>query len=63
MAAILTGLKWYLIVLERVWRKGNSLSRVFYNITIQKHQFIGTQFIYSPTLTFIYDYWKNDSFD
>ena len=37
------------------------LSRVFSNTTVQKHQFFG--FLYGPTLTSIYDYWKNCSFD
>ena len=35
------------------------LSRVFSNTTVQKHH----SFLYSPTLTFIRDYWKNHSFD
>ena len=38
------------------------LSRVFSNITVQKHQFFGTQ-LYVPTLTSIHDHWKNHSFD
>ena len=33
------------------------------NTTVQKHQFFGAQFFYSPTLTSIHDYWKNHSFD
>ena len=39
------------------------LSRVFSNITIQKHQFFNTQPLYGPTLTSIHDYWKNHTFD
>ena len=39
------------------------LSRVFSNTTVQKHQFFSLSFLYSPTLTFIHDYWKNQSFD
>ena len=39
------------------------LSRVFSNITVQKHQFFGAQLSYSPTLTSVHDYWKNHSFD
>ena len=35
------------------------LSRVFSNTTVQKHQFFGTQLLYSPTLTPIRNYWKN----
>ena len=39
------------------------LSRVFSNTTVQKHQFLGTSFLHSPTLTSIHDHWKNHSFD
>ena len=39
------------------------LSRVFSKTTVQKHQFFDTQLLYSPTLTSIHDYWKNNSFD
>ena len=38
------------------------LSRVF-NTTVQKHHSLAHNFLYSPTLTSIYDYWKNHSFD
>jgi len=38
------------------------LSRVFSNTTVQKHQFFGAQ-LNGPTLTSVYDYWKNHSFD
>ena len=38
-----------------------TLSRVFSNTTVQKHQIFS--FLYSPTLTSIHDYWKNHSFD
>ena len=38
-------------------------SRVFSSTTVQKHQFFGTQHLYSPTLTSIHEYWKNHSFD
>ena len=41
--------------------KSKGLPRVFSNTTVQKHQFI-TQ-VYSPTLTFIHDHWKNQSID
>ena len=37
--------------------------RVFSNTTAQKHQFFSAQFLYSPTLTTIHDYWKNHNFD
>ena len=39
------------------------LSRVFSNITVQKHQFFALSFLYSPTLRSIHDYWKNHSFE
>ena len=39
------------------------LSRVFSNITAQKHQFFSTQPSYGPTLTSVYAYWKKHSFD
>ena len=39
-----------------------TLSRVFSNTTVQKHQFSSTQLSLSPTLTSIHDYWKNNSF-
>ena len=39
------------------------ISRVFSNTTVQKHQFFGAQFLHSPTLTSIHDYWKNHSLD
>ena len=34
------------------------LSRVFSNITVQKHQLFGTQLSVWSTLTFIHNYWK-----
>ena len=39
------------------------LSRVFANTTVQENQFFSTQLSFSPTLTSIHDYWKNQSFD
>ena len=39
--------------------KSKGFSRVFSNTTVQKHQFICAQLFYSPTLTCINDYWKN----
>ena len=39
------------------------LSRIFSNTTVQKHQFFSAQFLCSPTLTSIHDYWKNHGFD
>ena len=43
--------------------QSKGLPRVFSNITFQKHQFFGAQFLYSPTLTSIHDCWKNHSFN
>ena len=43
--------------------QSKGLSRVFSNTTVQKHQFFGAQFSFSPTLTSIHDYWKNHSLD
>ena len=38
-------------------------SRVFSNTAVQEHQFVVLSSLYSPTLTSIHDYWKNQSFD
>ena len=43
--------------------QSKGLSRVVSNTTVPKHQFLGTQLFYSPTLTSIHDYWKNHSLD
>ena len=43
--------------------QSKGLSRVFSNTTVQKHQFLGIQLSYSPTLTSIHDHWKNHSLD
>ena len=43
--------------------QSKGLSRVFSNTTVQKHKFFGAQFINSPILRSIHDYWKNHSFD
>ena len=37
--------------------------KVFSNTTFQKHHSLVLSFLYSPTLTFIHDHWKNHSFD
>ena len=37
------------------------LSRVFPNVTVQKHQLFSL--LYGPTLISMHDYWKNHSFD
>ena len=42
--------------------QSKGLSRVFSNTTLQKHQFFCAQ-LYSPTLTSIHEYWKNNSLD
>ena len=46
----------YLLVVQ-------GLSRVFSNITVQKHQFFGTQLSLWSNFHIIHDYWKNHSFD
>jgi len=43
--------------------QSRGLSRVFFNTTVQKHQFFGTQLSLYATLTSIHDYWKNHSLD
>ena len=43
--------------------QSKGLSRVFSNTTVQKHQFFGTCFLHSPTVTSIPDHWKNHSLD
>ena len=37
--------------------------RVFSNTTVQKHHSLALSFLYSPTLTSIHDFWKNQGFD
>ena len=39
------------------------LSRVFYNTTIQKHQYFASSLLYGPTFTSVHDYWKSHIFD
>ena len=39
------------------------LSRAFCSTTIWKSQFVSTHLLYGPTLTSVYDSWKNHSFD
>ena len=43
--------------------QSKGLSRVLSNTTVQMHQFLVLSFLYSPTITSIHDYWKNDSFE
>ena len=44
--------------------QSKGLSRVFFNTTVQKHQFFSTQLsLYYNSLPFIHDYWKNNSLD
>ena len=43
--------------------QSKGLSGVFFNTTVQKHQFFCAQFLYSPNLTSIHDHWKNHSLD
>ena len=54
---------WYSLGLTGlVSLQSKGLSKVFSNITVKKHQFVGAQ-LYGPTLSSICDYWKNHSFD
>ena len=41
--------------------KSKGLSRVFYNTTVQKHQFFGTQLSLHSISHSIHDYWKHHS--
>ena len=45
--------------------QSKGLSRVFSNTTVEKHQFFSSvlSFLYSPTLTSIYDHWKSYNFN
>ena len=43
--------------------QSKGFSRVFSNITVQKHQFFSAQLSFSPALTSIHDHWKNHSLD
>ena len=43
--------------------QSKGLSRVFSNITVQKHQFFSSQLSSQSKLTSIYDHWKNQSLD
>ena len=53
---------WFPLGLTGLILQSKGLSGVFSNTIVLKHQFFGTQFFYSPTLTSIHDYWKNHSF-
>ena len=57
-----SGLIFFRIDWLMLW-KSRRLSRVLANTTIQKHQFIGAQFLYGPVLTPIHDCGKSHSFD
>ena len=46
-----------------IFLQSRGLSKVVSNTTDQKHQFFGIQLFHGLTLTSIYDYWKNHSFD
>ena len=39
------------------------LSRIFSSTTLWKHQCLALSLLYGPALTYVYDYWKNHSFD
>ena len=43
--------------------QSKGLSRVFSNTTVQSINSLALSFLYSPTFTFLHDYWKNHSFD
>ena len=43
--------------------QSKGLSRVFFNTTVQKHQFFGAQSSSQSTLTSIHHHWKNHSLD
>ena len=43
--------------------QSKGLSRIFSNTTFKSINSLVLSFLYSPTLTFIHDYWKNHSFD
>ena len=57
-----SGLIFFRIDWLMLW-KSRRLSRVLANTTIQKHQFIGAQFLYGPVLIPIHDCGKSHSFD
>ena len=42
--------------------QSRGFSTVFSNTTVQKHQTSALNFLYSPTLTSIHDYWKTIAF-
>ena len=46
-----------------VFLQSKGLPKVFSNTTVQKHHFFELSLLYGPTLTSIYDYWKNHSLD
>ena len=43
--------------------QSKGLSRVFFNTTVQNHQFFSIQLSFDPTLISIHDNWKNHNFD
>ena len=43
--------------------QSEGLSRIFSGNTVQKYQSSMLSFLYGPTVTSMYDYWKNNSFD
>ena len=54
---------WFPSKLTGLILQSKALSRIFSNPTVQNHQFFGTLPLYVPTLTSIYDYWKDHSLD
>ena len=47
----------------RIYLQSKGLSRVFSNTRFESINSSALSFLYSPTLTSIHDYWKNNSFD
>ena len=54
---------WFPLRLTVLILQSKELSRVFSSTTIQKYPFFSIQLLYGPTLTSLYDYWKNQSVD
>ena len=55
---------WFLLGLTSlISLKSKGFSRVFSSTTVQNFNTSALSLLYGPTLTSIYDYWKNHSFD
>ena len=53
----------YLGLTHLVSLQSKGLSRIFSNTTVWQHINLVLRLLYGPTVTSIYDYWKNNSFD